>query len=118
MSSGSATFAIVAQVAADDPETVPKIPHASTLTCMSGPGSHVSHGASPSNISSDSLVRNRISPIHTNSGSAAMVQLALEPQNDWNRFTSGGVVVKKCSPAQATAASAIAIHTPHTSRTS
>jgi len=35
--------------------------------------------------------------------------LALEPQNDWKRFTSGGVPVKNCSPNQATAASAIAI---------
>jgi len=43
--------------AADEPETVPKMPHARTLTCMRRPGSHPSHGASPSNISSESRVR-------------------------------------------------------------
>src|SRR5678815_2360444 len=115
MSSGNATFAIVAQVAADEPDTVPKIPHARTFTCMSRPGSQLSHGASPSNISSDSLVRNRISPIHMNSGSAAMVQFALEPQNDWKRLTAGGELVKNCRPNHATADSAIDIQTPHTS---
>src|SRR5262245_53810799 len=105
---------MVAQVAADDPDTVPKIPHASTLTCMSRPGTHDSHGASPSNISSDSRVRNRISPIQTKSGNAAIVQFALEPQNDWKRLASGGLEVKSWSPAHATAASETAIHTPQT----
>src|ERR671910_2682922 len=108
MSSGSATLAIVAQVADDEPETAAKMPQPKMLTCISRPGSQPSHGARPSNISSDSLVRYRISPIQMNSGSAASVHDALEPQNDWNRFTSGGVLVKNCSPNQATAASEIA----------
>src|SRR4029079_5386192 len=108
----------VAQVAADEPETVPKIPQASTFTCISRPGSQVNHGASPSNISSDSLVRYRISPIQMKSGNAASVHDALDPQNDWNRLTSGGVEVKNCRPNQATAASEIAIQTPPESRTS
>ena len=109
---------MVAQVAAEEPDTVPKIAQPSTLTCISLPGSQPSHGDRPSNISSDRRVRYRISPIQTNSGSAASVHEALEPQNDWNRFTSGGVLVKNCSPNQATAASAIAIHTPPISSTS
>src|SRR5688572_4535474 len=103
---------MVAQVAVEEPDTVPKIAQPRMLTCISRPGSQPSHGAKPSNIWSESLVRYRISPIHTNSGSAASVQDALEPQNDWNRFTSGGLVVRNCSPAQATTASEMAIQTP------
>src|SRR5437667_1536873 len=103
---------MVAQVAAEDPDTVPKMAQPRMFTCVNRPGSQPSHGESPSNISSESLVRYRISPIQTNSGSAASVHDALEPQKDWNRFTSGGVLVKKCSPNHATAVSAIAIHTP------
>src|SRR5260221_14176259 len=109
---------MVAQVAADDPDTVPKIAQPRMLTCISRPGSQPSQGARPSNISSESLVRNRISPIQTNIGSAASVQEALEPQKAWNRLTSGGVLVKNCSPNQATAASAMAIHTPPISSSS
>jgi len=48
---------MVAQVAADEPETVPKIAQPRMLTCIRRPGSQPSHGARPSNISSDSLVR-------------------------------------------------------------
>src|SRR5437764_11295950 len=109
---------MVAQVAADDPETVPNTAQPRMLTCISRPGSQPSHGDRPSNISSDNRVRYRISPIQTKSGNAASVHEALEPQNDWKRFTSGGVLVKKCSPNQATAASATAIQTPPISSTS
>src|ERR671910_3177519 len=112
MSSGSATLAIVAQVADDEPDTAAKMPQPKMLTCISRPGSQPSHGARPSNISSESRVRKRISPIHTKSGSAASVQDALEPQNAWKRFTSGGLEGKNCSPSQATTAIAIAIHRP------
>src|SRR5687767_15298276 len=98
---------MVAQVAVEEPDTVPKMAQPRMFTCIRRPGSQPSQGARPSNISSESLVRYRISPIQTNSGSAASVHEALEPQNDWNRFTSGGVVVKTASPNQATAASAI-----------
>src|SRR2546422_69626 len=107
---------MVAQVAAEDPDTVPKIAQQSMFTCINRPGSQPSHGESPSNISSESLVRYRISPIQTNIGSAASVHEALDPQNDWNRFTSGGVLVKNCRPNQATAAREMAIHTPPISR--
>src|SRR4029078_977066 len=112
LNSGRATFAIVAPVAADDPDTVPNTAQPRMLTCIRRPGSQPSHGDSPSNISSESLVRKRISPIQTNIGSAASVHDALEPQNDWNRFTSGGVLVENCSPNHATAASEIANHNP------
>src|SRR3977135_4398109 len=108
---------MVAQVAAEEPDTVPKIAQPRMLTCISRPGSQPSQGARPSNISSESLVRNRISPIHTNSGSAASVHEALEPQNDWNRVTSGGVEVKNWRPNQATAESKIAIQAPENSST-
>ena len=47
----------------------------------SRPGMRLSHGARPSNISSLSRLRNRISPIQMNSGSAASSQLALISQN-------------------------------------
>src|SRR5438552_14415921 len=109
---------MVAQVAAEDPDTVPKMAQPRMFTCINRPGSQPSHGESPSNISSESLVRYRISPIQTNIGSAASVHEALEPQNDWKRFTSGGVLVKNCRPNQATAASAMAIQTPPVSSTS
>src|SRR3990172_5767231 len=102
---------MVAQVAADEPDTEPKMPQPRMLTCISRPGSQLSQGASPSNICSESLVRNRISPIQMNSGSAASVQEALEPQNEVNRFRSGGVRVKKNIPIQATMAKVIAIQT-------
>ncbi|MNK92374.1 hypothetical protein D3C87_1124940 [compost metagenome] len=64
---------MVAQVAADEPDTEPKMPQPRMFTCISRPGSQLSQGESPENICSDSLVRNRISPIQTNSGSEARV---------------------------------------------
>ncbi len=68
---------MVAQVAADEPDTAAKIPQPITFTCTRRPGSHCSQGDRPRNISSDRRVRNRISPIQMNSGSAASVQDAL-----------------------------------------
>src|ERR1041385_4066908 len=65
---------MVAQVAADEPDTAAKMPQPTTFTCTSRPGSHCSQGDRPRNISSDSRVRNRISPIQMNSGNAASVQ--------------------------------------------
>src|SRR3546814_13921683 len=61
---------IVAVVAADEPETAAKIPQPITLTCISRPGIRVIHGESPLNMSSARRVRNRISPIQMNRGSA------------------------------------------------
>src|SRR3990170_8079385 len=118
MSSGSATLAIVAQVADEEPDTAAKIPQPKMLTCIRRPGAQPSQGARPSNIASESLVRKRIPPIQTKSGSAASVHDAFEPQNAWKRFTSGGLVVNSCSPSQATTPIEIAIHTPPASSTS
>ena len=75
------------------------------------------HGAKPVNISSLSLVRNKISPIQINSGSAASSQLALLSQNAENKFNPGWVDVKKACPTQPQIANVIAIHTPPESST-
>ena len=82
----------MAQVAADEPDTEPKMPQASTLTCISRPGIQLSQGASPRNISSDSLVRNRISPIQMNSGSAASDHDALLPHTVVASTAPGGTL--------------------------
>src|SRR5258708_12032110 len=103
---------MVAQVAADDPDTEPKIPQPRMVVCISRPGILLSQGERPSNISSESLVRKRISPIQMNIGSAASVQEALEPQNAVKRFFPGGVPVKNAIPIHPTMASVMAIHTP------
>ena len=55
--SGSDIRPMVAQVAADDPETAAKIVQPATLMCSIRPGNHLSQGASPSNRSSESFVR-------------------------------------------------------------
>src|SRR5262245_6474830 len=89
------------------------MPQARTLTCISRPGSQLSQGASPRNISSDNLVRNRISPIQMNSGSAASVHEALLPQTVVASTAPGGMLPPTNSmPAYPQAISAIAIHTP------
>ena len=68
------------------------------VTCMSRPGSHPSHGDRPSNISSEQLRAVQDLAIHTNERQRREFQYAVLLQNDWKRFTSGGVVVKNCSP--------------------
>src|SRR5450759_5221075 len=70
---------MVAAVAALDPEIAAKMPHPITLQCMSLPGRPVSQGARPRNMSSEMRLRNSISPIQMNSGSAVSDQLALDP---------------------------------------
>ena len=65
------------------------MPPASTFTCSSRPGMRDSHGASPANICAESLVRNRISPIQTNSGSAASSQDATDCQIAVERLRPG-----------------------------
>src|SRR3954467_872911 len=112
-SSGSAILATVAQVAADDPETEPNTPQASTLTCISRPGSQFSQGANPRNISSDSRVRNRISPIQMNSGRAASDHDALLPHTVVaSTLPAGMPPPANCMPAHPVAISATAIQTP------
>src|SRR3954452_5259821 len=112
-SSGSAILATVAQVAADDPDTEPNTPQASTLTCIRRPGSQFSHGAKPRNISSDSRVRNRISPIQMNSGSAASDHDALLPHTVVaSTLPAGMLPPTNCMPAHPVAIKATAIQTP------
>src|SRR3954451_2987947 len=112
-SSGNAILATVAQVAADDPETEPNTPQARTLTCISRPGTQFSHGAKPRNISSDSRVRNRISPIQMNSGKAASDHDALLPHTVVaSTLPAGMPPPTNCMPAHPVAISATAIHTP------
>ena len=86
---------MVAQVAAEEPETEPNTPQPKMVVCIKRPGMRFSQGRRPSNISSDSLVRNRISPIQMNSGSAASSHDALDSQKAENRFLPGKVEVKK-----------------------
>jgi hypothetical protein len=108
---------MVAQVAADEPDTEPKMPQPRMVVCISRPGMLFNHGRRPSNISSDSLVRNRISPIQMNRGRAASSQLALLSQKAENRLLPGEVVVKNAWPTQPQMASVMAIQTPPESST-
>ena len=108
---------MVAQVAADEPETEPKMPQPRMVVCISRPGTRLSQGRSPSNISSLNRVLNRISPIQMNKGSAANSQLALLSQNAENKFLPGCVLVKNACPTQPQMARVMAIHTPPESNT-
>ena len=83
-----------AQVAADEPETEPKMPQPKMVVCIKRPGTLDSQGERPSNICSDNLVRYKISPIQMNMGRAASSQLDEVSQNDENRFFPGKVLVK------------------------
>src|SRR2546422_57986 len=103
---------MVAQVAADEPDTAAKIPQPTTLTCISRPGSHCSHGDRPRNICSDSFVRNRISPIQMNSGNAANVHDALALQVVVASTLPIGTLVVSAIATRPTRPSVTAIQTP------
>ena len=103
---------MVAHVAAEEPETEPKIPQPKIVVCISRPGIRLSQGLKPSNISSLNLERNKISPIQIKSGNAANSQLELLSQNDEKRLLPGDVEVKKAWPTQPQMASVMAIQTP------
>ena len=64
------------------------------------------------NISSDSLVRNRISPIQMNSGRAVSVQDEADPQMVMTMLSPTGRLVNKAMPIQATPASDSPIQMP------
>ena len=117
MSSGKATLLMVAQVAADEPDTEPKMPQPNMVVCIRRPGTRFSQGRKPSNMSSLRRVRNRISPIQMNKGRAASSQLALLSQKAENRFLPGCVCVKKAWPTQPQMARVMAIQTPPASST-
>ncbi len=68
-------------------------------------------------MSSDSRVRNRISPIHTNSGNAVSVHDDEVPQMVTAIASPAGREEKSSMPIQATPASASPIHTPLPSST-
>ena len=73
---------MVAAVAADEPETAAKIPQLNMLTCSSLPGSLERPGDKPSNKSWERRVRNRISPIQINKGSAVSDQPVVALQDE------------------------------------
>src|SRR5215510_9387665 len=58
-------------VAAEEPEIAAKIEQPMTLTWSSRPGSSAAHGVRPRNNDCDRRVRNRISPMTMNNGSAS-----------------------------------------------
>src|SRR5664279_350768 len=109
---------MVAQVAAEDPDTAAKMPQPITFTCVSRPGSHCTQGDKPRNISSDSLVRNKISPIQMNNGSAASVQDALALHVVVASTLPSGNDVVSAIATKPTSPSATAIQTPLASSTS
>ena len=63
-------------------------------------------------MSSDSLVRKRISPIQMNRGKAVSVQDEADPQMVMTMLSPTGRLVNKAMPIQATPASASPIQTP------
>src|SRR5206468_6454791 len=103
---------MVAQVAADEPDTAAKMVQPIMLVCSSLPGTRSSHGANPLNMSSDKRVRNRISPIHTNNGSAVSVHDEALPQMVTAMASPAGRDENSSMPIQATPASERPIHTP------
>src|SRR5436305_10484292 len=103
---------MVAHVAADEPDTAAKMVQPITFVCSKRPGKRLTHGARPLNMLSLSLVRNRISPIHTKSGSAVSVQLDAEPQTVIAIASPAGRDENSCMPIHATPASVRPIHTP------
>src|SRR5206468_1290 len=103
---------MVAQVAADEPDTAAKMVQPITLVCSRPPGRRLTQGARPLNMLSLSLVRNRISPIHTNSGRAVSVQLDEEPQMVTAMASPAAREEKSCMPIQATPDKVRPIQTP------
>src|SRR3954470_11138899 len=110
-SSGKVILPMVAQVAAEEPDTAAKIVQPITLVCSRRPGNRLTHGASPRNMLSLSLVRNRISPIQMNRGRAVRVQLEAEPHTVTAIASPAGRDENSCMPTQATPASVRPIHT-------
>src|SRR5512141_1767498 len=108
---------MVAAVAADEPEIAAKMPQPITLQCISLPGNALSQGARPRNMSSEMRLRNRISPIQMNKGSAVSDQLALDPHTVVAMSLPTGVEVNNSIAAQPIASNTTAIQTPPASST-
>ncbi len=103
---------MVAHVAADEPDTAAKIAQPTTFTCSSRPGSRCTHGARPSNMSSDKRVRNRISPIQMNIGSAVRSQEFEAAHTDVANTCPAGTEALVNTAAKPQTASAMPIQTP------
>ncbi len=98
---------MVAQVTTDEPETAAKMVQPITLTCSR----RLSHGARPQNMPWASLERNRISPIHRNSGKAVSIQLVVLLQMVSTMASPTGRSVKNCIAITATPSRDRPIHT-------
>ena len=103
---------MVAHVAALEPDTAAKMVQPMMLVCSRRPGMRESHGARPLNMSSESRVRKRISPIHTKSGSAVSVHDESDPQIVTAMASPTGRLVKSSMPIHATPRSERPIHRP------
>src|SRR6218665_587728 len=101
---------MVAQVAALEPETAAKMVQPTTLVCSRRPGRPCTQGDRPLNMSCDSRVRNRISPIQMNRGKAVSVQLEAEPQIVTAMASPAGRDENSCMPIQATPERVSPIH--------
>lgn len=111
-SSGIDIFPTVATVAAEEPDMAANTVQPAMLTCSNPPGKRRSSGESPLNRYSDSLVRNRISPIQMNKGNAVKVQLDDAPQIVVAIASPTGRVVNSIIPMVATPIRLTATHTP------
>ena len=99
-------------VAADEPEMAAKIVQPMTLTCSSRPGSSAAHGDRPRNSDCDSRVRNRISPIRMNSGSASSSWVVRMFQAYCAKSLSSGMSRNSASRIVPVTASVQPIHRP------
>ena len=80
----------VAVVAADEPEIAANSVQPITLTCSRRPGRRVVQGVIPANRVSESRVRNRISAIRMNMGSARSSGVVVTFQIIWaSSFSTG-----------------------------
>ena len=102
----------VATVAAEEPEIAAKIAEPTILTCSRPPGRRCIQGVRPRNRFSESLVRNRISPIQMNSGRAVSDQDEEAPQIVVAMASPTGRLVKSAMPIAETAVRLSATQTP------
>src|SRR5210317_435787 len=100
--SGMDIFPTVVSVAADEPLTAANRVQPAIFVCNRPPGSQRIQGDNPRNISSESLVRYKISPIQINSGRAVSVQLEAPVQMVVIMASPGGREVNRVMPTQAT----------------
>ena len=107
----------VAVVAADEPEIAANSVQPSTLTCSSRPGRRVVQGVMPANSVSESRVRNRISAIRMNIGSASSSGVVVTFQIIWASSFSTGMDRKTPSEISPTENRETATHTPAASVT-